>query len=97
MGFDCALHPVLSFVYKRDLENGLIEHELDHVFVGQFDGTPVPNPEEVDDWRWVALSVVATDMIANPQLSSVWFPIALAKLCVTGIPEVRRRVVRRTG
>lgn len=97
MGFDCALQPVLSFVYKRDLENGLIEHELDHVFVGQFDGTPVPNPQEVDDWRWVALSVVATDMIANPRLYSVWFPIALAKLCATGIPQLRWDVVRRTG
>jgi isopentenyl-diphosphate delta-isomerase len=97
MGFDCALHPALSFLYKRDLENGLIEHELDHVLVGQFDGTPVPNPEEVEDWRWAALSVVATDMIANPPLYSVWFPIALAKLYATGMSEVRRDVMRRTG
>jgi isopentenyl-diphosphate delta-isomerase len=97
MGFDCALHPALSFVYKRDLENGLIEHELDHVFVGQFDGIPVPNPEEVDDWRWAALSVVATDTIANPQLYSAWFPIALAKLYATGMSEVSGDVMRRTG
>jgi isopentenyl-diphosphate delta-isomerase len=97
MGFDCGLRPTLSFVYRRDLENGLIEHELDRVFVGEFDGTPVPNPDEVDDWRWVDLGVVATDMIANPQLYSAWFPIALPKLCATGLPEVRGRVVRRTG
>jgi isopentenyl-diphosphate delta-isomerase len=77
MGFDCPLQPAVSFLYRRDLENGLIEHEFDHILVGQFDGTPVPNPEEVEDWRWAALSVVATDMIANPQLYSVWFPIAL--------------------
>ncbi len=90
MGFDCTLRPVLTFVYKRNLENGLVEHELDHVFVGQFDGVPVPNPDEVGDWRWVDLGVVVTDMIANPKSYSVWFPIALAKLCAKGIPEVRR-------
>jgi isopentenyl-diphosphate delta-isomerase len=97
MGFDCGLRPTLSFEYRRDLENGLIEHELDRVFVGRFDGTPVPDPHEVDDWRWVDVDVVATDMIANPQLYSAWFPIALAKLCASGVPEERGHVVRRTG
>ena len=87
MGFDCPLRPLLRFVYKRDLANGLIEHELDQVFVGQFDGTPVPNPHEVDDWRWVDLDVLLTDTIVNPQDYTVWFPIALAKLSAAPSPS----------
>jgi isopentenyl-diphosphate delta-isomerase len=81
MGFDCPLRSAFSFVYRRDVEPGLVEHEFDHVFVGRFDGTPVPNPDEVADWRWVDPDVVLTDTVLHPQAYTAWFPIALAKLC----------------
>ncbi|MGC8851384.1 MAG: isopentenyl-diphosphate Delta-isomerase, partial [Candidatus Micrarchaeia archaeon] len=55
MGFDCPLKEVFSFVYQVKFENGLFEHELDHVYIGKFDGDPKPNPAEVMDWKWVDL------------------------------------------
>jgi isopentenyl-diphosphate delta-isomerase len=58
----------------------LFEHEYDHVFTGRFDGTPVPNTGEVDDWRWVHVGEVLADTAANSARYSVWFPIALEKL-----------------
>src|SRR6478735_7868072 len=36
MGFNTALHKAFTFVYKAPFENGLTEHEYDHVFVGSF-------------------------------------------------------------
>jgi isopentenyl-diphosphate delta-isomerase len=85
MGFDCVLRPAFCFTYKSALGSGLYEHEFDHVFVGHFDGTPVPNPEEVRDWRWVAVGDVLADVVSHPQRYSVWFPIALEGLQIRGI------------
>ncbi len=99
MGFDCPLHPVLGFVYRSELENGLFEHEYDHVFVGRFDGTPVSNPEEVDDWRWAKVDAVIADVIAHPRRYSAWFPIALEQLCARGVSQhvASRRQTRKVG
>src|SRR5262245_36737449 len=59
MGFDCPLKRDFSFVYRVELNNGLIEHEIDHVFSGHHDGDPDANLEEVQDWRWVDLPTLA--------------------------------------
>ena len=80
MGFDCPLEPVSSFIYRNAVENGLIEHEFDHVFVGRFDGTPRPDPQEVADWRWLSITDAMADNVANPDLYSVWFGQALEAL-----------------
>ena len=47
MGFSCELSEVFSFIYKAPFDNGLTEHELDHVMIGKFNGVPEVNPEEV--------------------------------------------------
>jgi isopentenyl-diphosphate delta-isomerase len=91
MGFDCPLQPAFGFLYRSDVNGGLIEHEYDHVLVGRFDGTPAPNPQEVDDWRWVNLDVAITDLATHPRRYSAWFPIALEKLCAAwAVPQAQR-------
>lgn len=42
MGFDCRLERVYAFVYRAEFDNGLIEHEYDHVFIGRHDAVPRP-------------------------------------------------------
>jgi isopentenyl-diphosphate delta-isomerase len=80
MGIACALESRGSFVYRAELDNGLIEHELDHLFVGRFIGNPLPDPAEADGWMWVPLSQAAVDCAARPKQFTVWFPLALAAL-----------------
>jgi len=87
MGVRCPLVPAFSFVYRTALENGLIEHEHDEVFVGRFDGTPVPCPQEVEDWSWVAADELIADVSDRPSRYSAWFPIALRKLLARGVRE----------
>ena len=94
MGFHCPLVPASSFVYRTALENGLIEHEHDEVFVGRFDGTPVPCLQEVEDWRWVAADELIADVSDHPSRYSAWFPIALRKLLAR---EAGERDLRRAG
>jgi isopentenyl-diphosphate Delta-isomerase len=73
MGFDCPLKPIFTFTYRTDFGNGLIEHELDHVFLGYFDGTPTPDPSEVEDWRWMRVDAIAEDMVRRPEAYTYWF------------------------
>ena len=77
MGFDCDIEEAFSFVYKADVGQGLKEHEYDHVFMGTCDKEPVPNPDEVADWKYVNLDFVAKDIKEHPELYTEWFKIAL--------------------
>jgi len=80
MGFDCDLTGGFAFTYRSDVGNGLVEHEFDHVFVGQFDGDPSPDMSEVHDWTWRAFDEVRSDVNARPSLYTVWFRVALERL-----------------
>ena len=75
MGFDCELEYKFNFIYKAHLENDLIEHELDHVFIGTFDNEPKLNSDEVMAYRWVELDDLKKDMEKNPQNYTAWFKI----------------------
>lgn len=80
MGFDCELKEIFSFTYKAKLDNNLFEHEYDHVFIGNFDGEPNPNPEEVDDWKWVDLEELKKDIRENPDSYTYWLKISIDKI-----------------
>ena len=73
MGFTCDLKELYWFIYKTDVSNGLIEHEVDHVFVGVFDGQPKINPDEVHEWKWIGLPELKKDIEKNPATYTFWF------------------------
>ena len=80
MGLVCELEPVYTFIYNEAVENGLIEHELDHVFVGYTNDNPVINTEEVKAYKWVNVDDLMTDLNRNPTNYTVWFRQALPEL-----------------
>jgi isopentenyl-diphosphate delta-isomerase len=80
MGIRCELSPRGSFIYQAALGNGLVEHELDHLFVGRFDGDPKPDLVEAEEWSWTPWSRVVTDCAERPERFTVWLPIALRAL-----------------
>ena len=75
MGMDCELEDTFWFIYKAAFDNGLTEHELDHVLVGHSEENPVINPDEVADYKWMPLESVKEDMEARPELYTEWFKI----------------------
>ena len=79
MGFETALKETTSFIYKAPFDNGLTEHELDHILVGHYNGEPKINPEEVDSWKWMALGDVKNDIIKHPERYTAWFKIIFEK------------------
>lgn len=79
MGFTCELEEVFSFIYKAPFDNGLTEHELDHVMIGKYNGEPVVNPEEVESYKWMKLEAVKNDIENNPDAYTAWFKIIFEK------------------
>lgn len=77
MGVVCELRPAFTFTYRAELEGGLTEHEVDHVFLGTFDGEPAPDPEEAQDWRWAEPVEIAREVAARPEEFTVWFRLVL--------------------
>lgn len=80
MGFTCPLEKSFEFIYKAELEDGLYEHEFDHVFTGEFSGVPDINPDEVSEWKYISLEELEMDVNALPEKYSVWFRIALPRI-----------------
>ena len=75
MGFVCELKEVFSFIYKAPFDNGLTEHELDHVMVGEYEESPIINKEEVNDFKWMTLEAVKSNMETQPEIYTEWFKI----------------------
>jgi isopentenyl-diphosphate delta-isomerase len=75
MGFTCDLEEVFSFIYKAPFDNGLTEHELDHVMVGRYNENPIINKDEVESFKWMTLEEVKDDIENNPQIYTEWFKI----------------------
>lgn len=75
MGFECDLKEVFSFMYKAPFDNGLTEHELDHVMVGFFKDVPNINEEEVATYKWILLEDVRKDIENQPENYTEWFKI----------------------
>lgn len=77
MGFDCELRRAFGFLYRTELENRLVEHEYDHVFVGRFDGAPRPALAEVEAWRWIGIAKLRRELKEKPREYSYWLSEAL--------------------
>ena len=75
MGFKTDLKQLFHFIYKAPFDNGLTEHELDHVMIGYYANDPIINADEVEQWKWMKIEEIKEDMIANPADYTVWFKI----------------------
>jgi isopentenyl-diphosphate delta-isomerase len=73
MGFESNLREVFCFVYRAQLEDGLIENEYDHVLVGSFEGVPRPDPSEISEWKWIDLQRLRMDIKEHPEKYTYWF------------------------
>lgn len=70
----CPVHEITSFIYKEHFpETGLSEYELDHIFVGHYNGSFQCNPEEASEMKYVDLEELSQDLVQNPLNYSAWF------------------------
>ena len=79
MGMNCDLEHAFSFIYKVNLDKGMTEHELDHVFIGVSDECPKLNVHEVEDFKYVTLEQAEQLIKNNPESLTEWFKIVFTQ------------------
>lgn len=80
MNLTCSLNYEFGFIYKAEFDNGLIEHEYDHVYFGTTDKQPLPNKDEVADWKYVKIDILEDDINLNPDSYTPWFKICFNRI-----------------
>jgi len=75
MGFTTELKELFHFIYKAPFDNGLTEHELDHVMIGYSNEAPKINPDEVESWKWMSIEAIRDDIQTQSEIYTVWFKI----------------------
>lgn len=79
LGINCELTEKFHFIYKADVGDGLWEHELDHVFTGNFSGEFDFNLDEVSEIRYVSIADLQKEITDNPEHFTEWFKIIWAE------------------
>jgi isopentenyl-diphosphate Delta-isomerase len=80
MGFTTTITKQFDFVYKTSFDNGLTEHEFDHVFTGSYEGVINFNPDEVMDYCYSKMDRIASSLQTNPEQYTAWFQLAFPKV-----------------
>jgi isopentenyl-diphosphate delta-isomerase len=76
MGLTCALRHAGTVVYRAKVGD-LIEHEVDHVFVGETVDEPRADPAEVMAWRAIPLDELQRDIRDHPERYTPWLQVVL--------------------
>lgn len=74
------LSEAFCFIYRAELENGLTEHELDHVLLGRYEGEFAPDPTEIAELRWWDADEVLQALAERPDEFAVWFRLAAPRV-----------------
>jgi len=90
MGIQVDVEPLYNFIYKVNLDGGLIEHELDHVLIGHFDGEPELNHNEASAWRYASMAQLKQEALENPSEFTHWFKLILQHPEINALIPVQR-------
>ncbi len=80
MGMTCDVQFAFSFLYKVKFENGLTEHEYDHVYFGITNEIPLPNKDEVQNWNYISLKNLEMDLALHPKRYTEWLKLCFPKV-----------------
>jgi isopentenyl-diphosphate Delta-isomerase len=80
MGMECDLTPWFTFQYKAMFDNGLIEHEYDHVYKGFSDNLPILNPEEASEYQYISIENLKAELQTIPEKYTAWLKLIIDKI-----------------
>jgi isopentenyl-diphosphate delta-isomerase len=76
MGFEVAVEKVFDLRYRSVFDNGLTEHEFDHVFAGEYDNRFEFNKKEVMDFCYKDMEELRNSLQTHPEKYTTWFHLA---------------------
>lgn len=80
MGMDCELIDWCDLLYRAEFDNGLIEHEYDHIFIGVTNRLPVLNPAEAEAYEYVEMDRLKRLIEEYPERYTPWLSLCLEKI-----------------
>ena len=80
MGFTAPLQKVFDFVYRASFDNGLTEHEFDHVFTGEYEGRIHFCGNEVMDYCYKNMGDISRSLQEQPGQYTAWFRLAFPRI-----------------
>lgn len=80
MGMRCELDYVFNFTYKTVIQKNITEYEFDHVFFGISNQKPVPDLQEVADYRYLSMQNLARELDQNPDQFTKWLQICFRQV-----------------
>lgn len=80
MGINCKLIAWCDLLYRTEFDNGLIEHEYDHIFIGVTNVSPVLNPAEVEAYQYVELDSLKQLIQQYPKRYTPWLSLCIEKI-----------------
>ncbi|HLC77295.1 MAG TPA: isopentenyl-diphosphate Delta-isomerase [archaeon] len=80
LGFSCDLDFLFKFTYEAKFNNEWGEHELDHIFLGYYDGPVHANAEEIGDHKFVDIEELKHDMEKHPEKYTPWFKLMFKRV-----------------
>ena len=79
MGIKIKLRDQAVFHYLVELDNGMLENEMDHVLVGDYNDEIIKvNPIEVADYCWMRLSELRANLISCGGKYTLWLAQAFS-------------------
>lgn len=90
MGMTCKTNFAFSFIYNACFENGLTEHEFDHVYFGISDDLPIPEKSEVKNWKYIRLENLEKQIENQPEIYTAWL-----KICLTQVKKYYRYLFKK--
>lgn len=95
MGIGAEIRPLMTLVYHACLDNGLQEHEYDHIFVGLSDEVPDPDPEEVREYKYMSMPQIQEDIQRHEEAYTEWFKLIIGKLTAVGYDRLTPALWKR--
>lgn len=93
----CELIPAGVFRYKVSFPDGLTENEIDHVFLGRYEGGVTPNPAEVDEYRWASADSIEASLRDTPEAFTHWFALAFDLFNLGQPTKLWKEIHRKNG
>ena len=77
------LYDAFSFVYNAQFDNGLTEHEFDHVLIGKFNGESDFNPAEIAAVQYMDQQQIDEEIMRSPEKFTPWFRLSYKRVFAT--------------
>ncbi len=72
LGIDGDVSEVAPYRYRFADGNGIVENEICPILIGHADVDPIPNPSEIEEWKWMDWKNFLKEIDSNPQKYSPW-------------------------